>query len=142
MKLLRLLTIAGLLLAAILLEAQTATRPGFLGFGYTVHKTKPTDAKGWLYVRGIVPDGPAARAGLAPQDLITAIDGRPITFRSDADVILLLARIQGGQRVVLRTMRNHATRNVAVTASPMTAEIYERWLYNFELAKEKARKAR
>jgi S1-C subfamily serine protease len=143
MKRTRLCVILGILGVSTLLHGLPAQqRPGFLGFGYTVHKTKGSDATGWLYVRGVAPGSPAGQAGLSVQDLITSIDGKPIAFVTDGDVLLLLAKVRPGQKVRLTTIRNQQKRNVTLSAVPMTDAIYERWKENFELAKEELRKRR
>ncbi|HYI12164.1 MAG TPA: PDZ domain-containing protein [Thermoanaerobaculia bacterium] len=141
MKLFGIAAILQVLAVGSALQAQAPpVRPGFLGFGYTVHKTKASDATGWLYVRGVAPGSPAERASLKVQDLVTSIDGKPIAFSSDADVLLLLAEVRPGQKVRLTTLRNQQKREVTLTAAAMTDAIYARWKENFELAREAARR--
>ncbi len=50
-----------------------------------------------ILLSSIVPEGPAAAAGLKPGDVILAIDGEPIRSRQQA--LLLVARLNPGERV-------------------------------------------
>src|SRR5207247_3079937 len=64
---------------------QRAARDGFGGIGITLDTT--TDA---FRIAAVMPQGPAARAGLKPEDTIVAIDGVSIVGRAQAEVIHLL----------------------------------------------------
>ena len=56
----------------------------------------------------VVPDGPADRAGIAPGDVILAIDGRPVT-QPDELIVAIRAK-QAGDTVVL-TVRSGGQEN-------------------------------
>jgi putative serine protease PepD len=62
---------------------------------------------------GVLPDGPAERAGLRPGDLIVAIDGRAVST-PDELVVFLRAR-QPGDEVTLVYQRNGAEYEVSLT---------------------------
>ena len=64
---------------------QRAARDGFGGIGITLDTTTDT-----FRVAAVMPQGPAARAGLKPEDKIVAIDGVSIVGRAPAEVIHLL----------------------------------------------------
>jgi serine protease Do len=64
-------------------------------------------------VADVVPDSAAARAGLRSGDVITAIDGRPVTVAGDVSSRIGLAR--PGQGVQLTLWRDKAPREIAVT---------------------------
>jgi membrane-associated protease RseP (regulator of RpoE activity) len=58
-----------------------------------------------VWVRPITPNAPAARAGLAIGDLVTAIDGKPVTDFEHLGAISAAIRGPSGSTVVLRVKR-------------------------------------
>ena len=95
----------------------------------------------WLVVRGTLPDGPAAKAGILPNDLIVAINGKPLSFGDDVDLLDFFASIRAGDRVEATLLRGDEKRKVVLVAAAMTAEQQERWKQNYELAKKKRKRA-
>lgn len=66
-----------------------------------------------LYVGGIVPGSPAAKAGMRPEDVIVALDGKDIeTFN---DLQTLLAKYQVGDKVIITVVRGGKRLNLNVT---------------------------
>jgi S1-C subfamily serine protease len=61
----------------------------------------------------VQPDGPASQAGLKPGDVITALDGRPIT-NSD-DLIVAIGAHAPGDRVTLTVKRGNETKEYMLT---------------------------
>ena len=43
----------------------------------------PSDSLHWLEVTGVVPDGPAAQAGIRIADVLVSYDGKAMTSRAD-----------------------------------------------------------
>lgn len=130
----RLASCAGLLLLSVhLLPAQPATQPardlprrGLLGVQVasltaqlrTEHKL-PADAAG-LVVVAVIPDGPAAAAGLLPGDLLTRIGDVPIaTLR---DLQRAGERYRSGDRVRLQILRAGAPLTPELDLTPPPAE--------------------
>lgn len=68
---------------------------------------------GGVIVAGVTRDGPAARAGIAPGDVITGVDGRPA--RSADDIALALADRRPGDRLPVALQRAGGARTVQVT---------------------------
>jgi S1-C subfamily serine protease len=80
-----------LIVLAVFVAARPAPRPGWLGVGYTFHRAAEKGKPSWLHVQRLAPGGPAELAGLRAGDVVTAIDGRPLAFRNDADALCLLS---------------------------------------------------
>ena len=89
------------------IEIQTLTPELAESFGIT-------DSTG-LVVAGVLADGPAARAGVRPGDVVTRIDGRPVP---DARTALnLIAQTAPGSAIQLHGLRDGKSLDVTVTAS-------------------------
>ena len=71
----------------------------------------PNDTQGAL-VAGVEPDSPAAKAGLQPGDVITAINGQPV--RTPGQVASTVAEFQPGRSVTLSVLRDGRSREQAV----------------------------
>ncbi len=56
------------------------------------------------YVTEVQPDGPAADAGIEPEDIIVSVDGQPI--QTSSDLTTRLARMQPGEDVTLGIIRD------------------------------------
>ncbi|MBW3552175.1 MAG: Do family serine endopeptidase [Gemmatimonadetes bacterium] len=56
------------------------------------------------YVSEVTPDGPAAEAGLQPEDIVVSVDGQ--TVESSGDLTTLLARREPGDQVTLGITRD------------------------------------
>ncbi|WP_084100823.1 S1C family serine protease [Demequina sp. NBRC 110051] len=72
---------------------------------------------------GVVADGPADQAGIEPGDVITAIDGRPIT-QSDELIVAIRAK-DAGDDVVLTVQDGDSERDVTVTLGSSNEVTYE-----------------
>ncbi|HEX8252327.1 MAG TPA: PDZ domain-containing protein [Thermoanaerobaculia bacterium] len=110
------------------------TRPGWLGLGFTYHVEGD---ERWLHVRRLAPGGPAERAGIAVDDVITRIDGNAPRFRDDVALMEFLGRIKPGQKVVLSVIHEQRPRDVTLRAIPMSDESFARWREGLELARKK-----
>lgn len=118
-------------------SAEAPQPPGYLGLGLTYHEPDPQEGStGWLMVRYVPEDGPAFRAGLEPQMVITAIDGRPLTFPDDASMLLWVKSIRPGQSIRL-TLGGHEPRELTLVAAEMPPDKLRIWKANFEPAPPK-----
>jgi C-terminal processing protease CtpA/Prc len=118
-------------LLSLFLLVAPAARPGYLGFSFTMHSDSTAQ---WLIVRLVVPDSPAARAGLTSMDIITDIDGKPLRFHDDLELLDFLATVHAGQRLRLSVIHKQQKAARIIQAGVMTDEAYERWRMNREMA--------
>lgn len=83
-------------------------------FGVSVITVPPTQGQpGGVYVRSVVPGGPAAKAGLQTGDMITSIDGKPVTSTNDLAAVTLTKR--PGDVVTVDYTRNGKPGSAKVT---------------------------
>ncbi len=87
-------------------RAERALRNGFGGIGVTLD-----DSKKGLVVIAVLPNGPAARAGLRPQDRILAINGKASSALAENEII---AQLRGpiGSALKLAVYRPHPPRKM------------------------------
>jgi C-terminal processing protease CtpA/Prc len=107
-------------------------KAAWLGLGYGLHRNSDGI---WLRVIGVEPDGPAERAGLRAQDVITAIDGQPVTFRDHLDAMRFFMKLIPQQKVRFTVVRNSQRFVVTATTIPLPAQHYGRWIANLERLK-------
>ena len=110
-------------------------RPGWLGLGFSYHLANESSSHNWLFVERLAPGGPAERAGLKPQDVITAIDGKALKFENDQAAIAFFGSMKPGQVLVVTVTRSSGVRKIRLTAEPMSDAAYALWLQNREIAK-------
>ena len=72
----------------------------------------PKDTRGVL-VTDLSPDGPAAKAGLKREDIITGINGKPITSKDD--LRLIIAQTAPGTKVTVNYLRDGKAQSAEVT---------------------------
>ena len=71
-------------------------------------------------VSSVEANGPAAKAGIQPGDVITALNGEPVATENQLPV--RIASLMPGTTVRLTIWRNHASREVTVKLAPMGNE--------------------
>jgi serine protease Do len=87
---------------------------GVRGTTFVPPNSRPSARGQGLRVRSVWPTSPAAKAGLAPGDLVVSLDGRPVESREDFDTIL--ASVEPGRPLALRYRRAGADLATRVTA--------------------------
>ncbi|HXW10040.1 MAG TPA: alpha/beta fold hydrolase [Steroidobacteraceae bacterium] len=110
----------GLLLLGGVGAPQAASRmqgdlPRQADLGFTT-----TTGDGRLEVAKVVPDGPAARAGLLVGDRIVEVDGE--SFAKPYHAAAALQRADGGRRIALTVTRNDVRRKISFTPPPRPLE--------------------
>lgn len=98
-------------------EIERAQRAGQADIGLTV-----VPGRGSLEVEEVVPDGPAAMAGLRPGDRILAIDGKRTGWRDAAEPAALLAGPDKTPVVLTVRARHGAVREVSVLRAILPPE--------------------
>ncbi|MEO6260730.1 MAG: PDZ domain-containing protein [Thermoanaerobaculia bacterium] len=122
---------------ALFLAAMAVAHPqsGWLGIGFTFNVTKaPSGRTVWLFVQQLAPGGPADRAGLRPQDVITAINGRPLWFSQGAEALRYFSEVRLGDRIALKVKRSSSTFTITVVAGKVPPDIAERRRMNEAMA--------
>lgn len=79
----------------------------------------PKDTRGVL-ITDLSPDGPAAKAGLKPADIITGINGKPVTSRDD--LRLIIAQTAPGTKVDVKYLREGKLQAAEITLALQPAE--------------------
>ncbi|MDH4260926.1 MAG: PDZ domain-containing protein [Gammaproteobacteria bacterium] len=72
---------------------------------------------GGVRVNGVSPGGPAAEAGIKAEDVIVAIDAKPVA--TGRDLIAMMKDVEPGQKVALELRRDSKPVKVTVVARPM-----------------------
>lgn len=100
---------------------------GFIGAGIQNLDPKlrralnlPEGLKGAL-VSGVMPDGPAAEAGLQQGDVIVEFDGRPVT--SDRELLRAVAATEVGKKARMVVQRGKSTQNLSVEVARRPDEV-------------------
>lgn len=122
-----------LVLTAGVLIAEQPSRKGWLGMGLVLRKGP--DAKPFLYVAAVPPDTPAAKAGMAAGDVITAIDRKPVAFRDDLELMEYAASLKPGQVVRFQVTRSGKARTVSLKTGELPAHYEERARESMERAR-------
>ncbi|MFI5335455.1 MAG: Do family serine endopeptidase [Opitutales bacterium] len=80
----------------------------------------PRDTKGVL-ITGVNPKGPAAKAGLKQNDVILAVNDKPVGSRDD--LRLFIAESAPGAKVTLKVLRDGKELGLMATLDPLPEEI-------------------
>jgi len=121
-------------------EAASSPPAGWLGLGYTYNVTNTSTAGRvvWLFVRQIAPRGPADRAGVKPQDVITGINSKKISFKDELETLNFFTVLRQGQRVQLEVRRGRSLLTFTILADAVPPEMAKRRLINENVAKAQA----
>jgi C-terminal processing protease CtpA/Prc len=120
-------------------EAASPPPAGWLGLGYTYNVTNTSTGRVvWLFVRQIAPRGPADRAGVKPQDLITGINSKKISFKDELETLNFFTALRQGQRVQLEVRRGRNVLTFTIVADAVPPEMAKRRLINENVAKAQA----
>ncbi len=104
-------------------------RPGWIGLGLQ-YQAGQGGKPAMLYVRHVVPGGPAAVAGVEPQDLILSINGKAPQYKGLLAAMRALASVRPGDVLRLIVIRAGRRYKMNVTAAVMPDSYYEMWKNN------------
>lgn len=72
-------------------------------------------------VVNVMPDSPAAKAGLKKGDIITAVDGQAVTA---ADIAMQVTALKVGKEIKLSVVRDNKAMDISLTLGDMPVNIY------------------
>lgn len=140
-RLLTLLALAALSAFSLTAFSQPASRPGWLGLAFRYQRNgTPPNIRGWMYIRRVVDNGPAAKAGLRQGDVVWAINDAPLKFRTDEELLDYFARLRPGDRLQFAVVSGTKRHNATLTATEMSEQEYLLWQKNAPLARSRANK--
>jgi S1-C subfamily serine protease len=113
------------------------TTPGWLGLGISVRHGTAKAVPSWIYVHRLAPNGPAERAGIRPQDIITAIDGVVVRFAETADALRYFATLPPGRTVTFSILRQNRTLTIRVKTMELPAEYRPLWEHSRQVSKQR-----
>jgi S1-C subfamily serine protease len=87
-----------------------------------------TGPEGGYYITKVVPDSPAEKAGLQPGDVLTALNGVPLTKKNEAELAKVRKQWQPGQSVTYTVERQRQGRDITLTLAPMPADVMAKWI--------------
>jgi membrane-associated protease RseP (regulator of RpoE activity) len=105
-------------------DAAAVVRAGAAGSGWLGIAVDDTLVTGRLVVVEVAPDGPAAKAGIQPQDMLLAINGSPL--KNGDELAAALAAIVAGQQVKMAVGRDNRVEDVVARASSRPPEALSR----------------
>lgn len=125
-------------IARRVIEMKDNVPAGELGaFGVSVAQLSDSEAaqlglqrKAGVVVQKVAEQGPAARAGLRPNDVIIGFDD--VDIGGMADLKALLAPLPAGHEVLLRTVRNHQALDLKAVLGPRPLNESESILANLD----------
>jgi hypothetical protein len=107
-----------------LANAARSSEPAAAGNGWLGIAVDDAMVTGRLVVVDVAPGGPAAKAGVKPQDMLLAIDGRQL--RNGDELAAALAAIAPGQEVKMAVGRDNRIDDVVAQASARPPEALSR----------------
>jgi C-terminal processing protease CtpA/Prc len=87
-----------------------------------------TGPDGGYEVTRVLPDGPAAKAGLQPGDLLTALNGVRLVHENDVALAKVRKDWKPGQSVTYTVKRQGQDRDITLTLAPMPADVMAKWI--------------
>ncbi|HYO74822.1 MAG TPA: PDZ domain-containing protein [Thermoanaerobaculia bacterium] len=107
----------------------------YLGIEFRWHIDASTDRA--LHVARVAPNGPAARAGIQPGDLITRVAGVRVDFGDELDFLMFMRKRRAGEQLRLTVVRSGTSTDRVVILGALPAAARARWQQNLRMAEER-----
>jgi S1-C subfamily serine protease len=128
------------ILLMLLAGTSPADCPGWLGLGFLYHApARNRDAGGWMFVQQLAPGGPAARAGILPGDVVSAMDGQPLRYADAYSLMQRLSRVRPNDVARLTVRRGTRTFDVNVRATQISASRCLAWRQSLDVMRPRQR---
>lgn len=127
---------------SLLLAAATVAKPPLPYVGLDFRWMHGSPQQKFLHVERVVPNGPAARAGLRPGDRITHIAGVPVDFGDELDFLIFIRERKPNERLVMKITRAGKPLEVVVTLGALPEAARAAWEEGFRVAQERCLAAR
>ncbi|HEX8254586.1 MAG TPA: PDZ domain-containing protein [Thermoanaerobaculia bacterium] len=115
---------------------RTASEPiAYLGIEFRWHSDGSADRT--LHVERVAPNGPAARAGIQPGDLITHVAGVRVDFGDELDFLMFMRKRRAGEPLRLTIVRSGTATDRVVTLAALPEAARPRWERNLRMAEER-----
>lgn len=122
-------------------KAQARRQPiPYLGLEFRWHNDRGHDR--FLHVERVAPNGPAQKAGIQPDDLVTHIGGVRVGFGDELDFLLFMRDQRPGDRLVLTIIRSGRQMKVTTILAELPEFARSRWERGFEVAAQRRAAAR
>jgi S1-C subfamily serine protease len=93
----------------------------WLGAGFVLRQS-PGGGK-FLYVAGVQAGSPAAAAGVRRGDVVEAINGSPIRFTDELDLIEAVAALKPGSTLRMRVVRSGKSEELKIVVGLLPPEL-------------------
>jgi S1-C subfamily serine protease len=118
------------------LTQRGTTGRGWLGIGFQYFDSEFLGRKeGRLLILGVAPGSPAKSAGLLPQDIVVAIDGKKFVFAGQVAALDFFGRFREGDRVRLTVRRGQIEVVIALCFGRLTEERALALIRSYRLAR-------
>jgi len=87
-----------------------------------------TGRGGGYEVTRVLPESPAAKAGLQPGDTLTALNGVRLVKSNDVALAKVREDWKPGQSVTYTVKRQGQDRDITLTLAPMPADVMAKWI--------------
>jgi S1-C subfamily serine protease len=129
-----LIVVIGMAIACSAAAVERIEPRAWVGLRFHLEPAVEGRTAAFLFVDSVVPGGPADHAGLRRQDILVAIDGKPIAFATNLEALKFFGSIRVGQKVRARVVHNESSREAVITAIALPESARKAWDANLSRA--------